>query len=149
MFDRVRHDPAFGVELEDEEAAELGVVVPVASSEQFGDFVDLRPGSDSAVERAHTRALGLAASLPTHDQSFVVSVRRAVGAAGIGPGTVLHHSLTEDYEFHVADDGDTTPSHWGGPESSVVGDPSGDSGEMWMCGGEEMERDMWRENLLW
>lgn len=141
MLNGVRHDPALLVKLKDEEAGKLLVVAHVAAQE-LGDLVDLVAAArDAAVQRAHAAALRLATRLPPHNELLVAEVESR--------GAVLDDALGEDDEADVADNGYPTPCHRGSPQRGEVGNSAGYSGQMGMCRGEEMECDLWREDLLW
>ena len=60
----------------------------------------------------------------------------------------LDHTLAEDDELDVADDGDAPPCHGSCPEGGVIGDTAGDSGEVRVRGGEEVKRNVRGENFL-
>ena len=63
-------------------------------------------------------------------------------------GAVLRNALAENDQLDVADNGYATPGHWSCPEGSMVSDAAGDSGEMRVCGREEVECDMRGEDVL-
>lgn len=54
-------------------------------------------------------------------------------------GAILEHPLREDYEFYVADNGDTAEGDRGCPERGVVSYAAGDRWEVRVCGWEKVE----------
>lgn len=50
-----------------------------------------------------------------------------MGVSDTGVGrSVFNYTLAENYELDIADDGDATPGHRGGPEGCMVGYAAGD-----------------------
>ena len=51
----------------------------------------------------------------------------------------VDHALGQDLEAHVADDREPVPGQGRGPKGGDVGDAARDGGQVWVCGGKEVQ----------
>lgn len=138
LFDGVAEDAPLGIKVEYEQAGEglIGVDATPDPGQGVGN------GADGAAAGGEVRLLALFA--PADDELLGHGAR----AAGQECQRLRGHTLGEDLEADIANDGDAVPSNWRGPKGGAISDAAGDDGEMRVGGREEVEGDVGREDVV-
>jgi len=132
------HNPALLIELKDKQPRELlAIILALAAAQPLRDLVHVLTGADALVEAARAFVLRLPDRPPSHDQLF--RPRGGLRKRGVREPGALDHTLGEYLKLDIPDERYAAPCYRRGPEGSGVGNTSGDGGEVWVRGGEEVE----------